>query len=138
MIGEDALEQWLELFAPEATYRIVPRDNYDAGLPLALMDCATRDALIDRIASLRQANEFNIHTSRHVIGPPRVERTAKGVWRVDASFAVYQADVQGVGRLFAVGAFKDRVVETALGMRFADKLIILDTFNVPGMLSRPL
>jgi len=63
---------WLELFAAECRYSVVPRENYDAGLPVALILCDSRAMLEDRIDALREANKFNILTDRHLIGLPRI------------------------------------------------------------------
>ena len=61
--------KWLDLFAAECRYQIVPRENFDRGLPAALVFCDSRAMLEDRIRALREANKYNIHTDRHVIGP---------------------------------------------------------------------
>ena len=63
---------WLGLFAPECTYNVVPRENYDRGLPVGLIYCDSRAMLEDRIMALREANKYNIHTDRHLIGLPRL------------------------------------------------------------------
>ncbi|MSP98456.1 MAG: anthranilate 1,2-dioxygenase, partial [Betaproteobacteria bacterium] len=33
LIDEDRLEDWVECFTDDCLYRIVPRENLDAGLP---------------------------------------------------------------------------------------------------------
>ena len=65
-------DEWLGLFAEECRYQVMPRENYDRGLPAALIFCDSRAMLEDRIRALREANKYNIHTDRHVIGLPRV------------------------------------------------------------------
>jgi 3-phenylpropionate/cinnamic acid dioxygenase small subunit len=138
LVGEDRLEDWLGLFTEGCAYRIVPRDNLMRGLPLALIDCGNREMLADRVAALREANEFNLHTSRHLIGLPLVLEEQPDSCRFEAAFAVYQADQEGRASLFAIGAYRDRIVKVPQGWRFADKMVIVDSFNVPGLLARPL
>jgi len=94
--------------------------------------------LEDRIRALREANKYNIHTDRHVIGLPRVFDDGPDGPRVEAPFAVYQTDQEGETRLFATGLYQDRVVQDGGGLRFRDKTIVLDTFAVPSLLSTPL
>src|SRR5580658_8153021 len=65
-------DEWLGLFAAECRYNIVPRENYDRGLPAALIFCDSRAMLEDRIMALREANKYNIHVDRHLIGLPRL------------------------------------------------------------------
>ncbi len=128
-------DEWLALFAEECRYQIMPRENYDRGLPAALVFCDSRAMLEDRIRALLEANKYNIHTDRHVIGLPRL--LDDGLL-VEAPFAVYQTDQEGETRLFATGLYRDRIEMGGRGPRIRDKLILLDTFAVPSLLSTPL
>jgi 3-phenylpropionate/cinnamic acid dioxygenase small subunit len=138
LIDAADFDVWLDLFAERCTYHIVPRDNYEQGLPAGLVFCDSRAMLEDRIGALREANKYNIHTDRHLIGLPRPVGgdTAEAV--VEAPFAVYQTDQEGETRLFATGLYRDRIVCEAGILKFRDKLVLLDTFAVPTLLSTPL
>jgi anthranilate 1,2-dioxygenase small subunit len=128
-------DDWLGLFAEECRYQIVPRENYDRGLPAALILCDSRAMLEDRIRALREANKYNIHTDRHIIGLPRILDDGLAL---EAPFAVYQTDQEGETRLFATGLYRDHLELGQHGMRIRDKLILLDTFAVPSLLATPL
>ncbi len=101
---------------------------------MALIFCDSRSMLEDRIRALRAANKYNIHTDRHVIGLPRIFDDGM----VEAPFAVYQTDQEGETRLFATGIYRDRLEVGDSRPKFRDKLILLDTFAVPSLLSTPL
>jgi len=131
-------DAWLDLFAAECRYSVVPRENYDAGLPVALILCDSRAMLEDRIDALRGANKYNIHTDRHLIGLPRIAAEHAGGLEIEAPFAVYQSDQEGDTRLFATGLYRDRLVPAGEALRIADKLVLLDTFAVPSLLATPL
>jgi anthranilate 1,2-dioxygenase small subunit len=135
LIDAGKFEQWLCLFAGECSYRIIPRENFDRGLPAALVFCDSRAMLEDRIRALREANQYNIHTDRHVIGLPRIFEAG---WAVEAPFAVYQTDQEGETRLFATGLYRDRLETAGQYLKIRDKLILLDTFAVPSLLATPL
>jgi 3-phenylpropionate/cinnamic acid dioxygenase small subunit len=92
--------------------------------------------LEDRIMALREANRYNIHNDRHLIGLPRLSG-ADGL-AVEAPFAVYQTDQEGETRLFATGLYRDRLELAGGGLKIRDKLILLDTFAVPTLLATPL
>ena len=47
LIDAAKFDEWLGLFAEKCTYHIVPRENYDRGLPAALVFCDSR-AMLDR------------------------------------------------------------------------------------------
>ena len=138
LIDASRFDEWLGLFAGECHYRIIPRENFDRGLPAALIFCDSRAVLEDRIRALREANKYNIHTDRHLIGLPRLIGEGGDAKLVEAPFAVYQTDQEGETRLFATGLYHNRVVVEAGGLKFRDKLVLLDTFAVPTLLATPL
>ena len=134
LIDASRYDEWLGLFAGECRYRIVPRENFDRDLPAALIFCDSRAVLEDRIRALREANKYNIHTDRHLIGLPRLNDEGLA----EAPFAVYQTDQEGETRLFATGLYRDRLEAVGPRLKFRDKLILLDTFAIPSLLATPL
>ena len=135
LIDVAKFDEWLDLFAEECRYQIIPRENFDRGLPAALVFCDSRAVLEDRLRALREANKYNIHTDRHVIGLPRILDDGRAV---EAPFAVYQTDQEGETRLFATGLYRDRLIPVGSRLKIRDKLILLDTFAVPTLLATPL
>ena len=135
LIDEAKFDEWLCLFAAECRYQIVPRENFDRGLPAPLVFCDSRAMLEDRICALREANKYNIHTDRHVIGLPRIFDTGPAI---EAPFVVYQTDQEGETRLFATGLYRDRLEAAGQHLKIREKLILLDTFAVPSLLATPL
>ena len=129
---------WLDLFAAACLYQIIPRENADLGMPAGLIFCDSRAVLEDRIMALREANKYNIHWDRHVIGLPRVLGDAGTEILVEASFAVFQSDQEGGSRLFSTGLYRDRIIAEGEGLKFRDKTVLLDTFAVPSLLATPL
>ena len=135
LIDMAKFDEWLGLFAEECRYQIVPRENFDRGLPAALVFCDSRAMLEDRIRALREANKYNIHSDRHVIGLPRISEDGPAL---EAPFAVFQTDQEGETRLFATGLYRDRLERSGQRLKIRDKLILLDTFAVPSLLATPL
>ncbi len=131
-------DAWLDLFAEECRYQVLPRENFERGLPAALIYCDNRAVLEDRMRALVEANKYNIHTDRHLIGLPHVTAIEGERLSVEAPFAVFQTDQEGESRLFATGLYRDELA--AAGDRFLirDKLVLLDTFAVPSLLATPL
>lgn len=135
LIDRAQFDKWLDLFTQECRYQVMPRENHDRGLPAALIFCDSRAVLEDRIRALREANKYNIHTDRHIIGLPRILEDGL---RVEAPFAVYQTDQEGETRLFATGLYCDHLEPAGGRLKIRDKLILLDTFAVPSLLATPL
>ncbi len=137
-IDAGEFEAWLDLFTEDASYRAVPRENFDRGLPVALIYCTNKNMLRDRIVSLREANEYNFHYDRHLITNVRVRALAEAEWQVDANYAVMQTDMEGNSRLFSVGRYQDRVRVEEERLLFCEKLVVIDNFSVPTLLATPL
>jgi 3-phenylpropionate/cinnamic acid dioxygenase small subunit len=137
LLDEAKYDEWLALFAAECRYNVLPRENWEQGLAVGLVYCDSRAMLEDRIMALREANKYNIHNDRHLIGLPRV--TGSDGLMIEAPFALYQTDQEGGTRLFATGLYRDRLEINAAGApKICDKLVLLDTFAVPTLLATPL
>jgi len=138
LIDEGRFDEWLDLFVEDCGYRVVPRENLAQGLPGCLILCENKDMLRDRVTALREANKFNIHVARHLIGLPRVTRAGAEELAVEASYSVFQSDQDGESRLFSVGSYLDRLRLIGGVPRFREKLVIVDSFAIPSLLATPL
>lgn len=137
-IDDDRLEEWLDLFAEDCSYRIAPRENVDQNLPASIIHCPNKNALRDRIVSLRNANAYNLHYDRHLVSNVRVAPAAGGLWQLKANYAAYQTTHGGESRLFSVGRYRDKLRFEGERLLFTEKLVIVDTFSVPTLLATPL
>ena len=139
-IDANELESWLDLFMPEADYRVVLRENVEQGLPGIIIWCDSRNMLRDRVESYRHVNEYNLHWDRHVIGPARFIAHDAGTWTVEANYTLAQtAQENGETRLFSVGLYRCKVVIAEDGdARLAGVEVIADTGLVPTLLATPL
>jgi anthranilate 1,2-dioxygenase small subunit len=137
-LDSDRLEDWLELFADDCVYQIVPRENVELGLPVTLMLCENKDMLRDRIVSLREANEYSVHTDKHVISNVRIKDAVDGGFAVEANYAMFQADNEGNGSLYSFGTYIDEVVLDGDVAKFRRKTVIVDNWSIPHMLSTPI
>ena len=100
------------------------------------MSCDNKD--VTTRAALTDANKYNIHVPRHVIGLPRVTRLARDVLAVEAAYTVFQSDQEGDTRLFSVGCYQDRVRAVGGRLLIQEKIVIVDSFAVPSLLATPL
>lgn len=138
LLDNDKLEEWTELFTPDARYEILPRDNVDRGYPLALMCCRNQAMLRDRVLALRVANEYNLHYDRHVIGIPKYMSVSHDELAFEVNYVVIQTDQHGSSKVFSSGVYKDRVAVEDGVMRIKEKLVVVDTFCVPTLIATPL
>ena len=139
-IDENKLELWPDLFTAEGCYRVTTADNFERGLPLALIYASSRAMLRDRVRSLREANVYEAQRYRHVIGPALIGAQHDGEVQAQTSFMVARIMHTGEVILFATGCYRDRVVLGVSGAeaRFAEKIVILDSRLIDTLLAIPL
>ena len=137
-LDEDRLEEWLELFSVDCTYKIVPRDNYDLNLPVTLMLCENRNMLRDRIVSLREANQFTVHRDRRLISNIKIKQSIESEFLVTGNYVVYQADREGSGSLFSFGFYDSTIIFVSEKPKFYSMMVVVDNWAIPHMLSTPI
>jgi len=137
-IADNLLEEWPNFFVDDCLYQVLPRENKEQGFPLAIMMCDSKGMLQDRVKSLRDANIYNIHYPLHQISNIEIlERDAAGV-HVRSNYSCYQTNQDGETSVYSVGQYRDLVVFEGEQPKFKEKLVILDSYNVPNLLAVPL
>ncbi len=137
-LDDDALEEWPGFFTADCVYRIVPRDNFDRGLPLALLSCESRDGLADRVRAVRETQVFVPRTLRHLVSGVRIREAQGARLLTGASFAVFETLPEEETRIKVVGRTLDVVVREDGRLRFAERTCVLDSVLIPGSLVVPV
>jgi 3-phenylpropionate/cinnamic acid dioxygenase small subunit len=145
-LDDGELEQWPELFTEECLYKIIPRDNFERGLPLALMLCESKGMLQDRVAAVRQTSVYAPRSLRHLVSSIRIKplnpanRGTPEPWcvGVHANYLVLETPHGEETRVFNAGKYLDRVVRDGATLKFKEKLCVFDSVLVPGSLIYPI
>ena len=137
-LDDDRLEDWPDFFLDDARYLIQSRENRDAGLYGYILYFENKAMMRDRITSLRIANHYNLHTDRHLITNVDILGVSDGVYDTRANYAVIQTDAEGRSDLFSAGEYVDRIVFRRGVPKFKERLVLLDTANIVGLLAVPL
>ena len=118
--------------------RIIPRENYDRGLPLAIMRCESKGMLKDRVVAIRDTMMYEPRYMRHMISGIRVTGESPEGIIVEANNAVFETPVDDLTRVFNVGRCLDRIVRDEGQLKFAEKHCVYDSVLVPNSLIYPL
>ena len=137
-IDEDRLEDWPNFFVEDCRYVISTRDDFDAGLPFGVIYADSRSMLLDRVTALRQANIYEPHGYRHVVGPIRVLDGANGVAEARSNFMITRIMKDGAMMLFATGEYRDRVAVGSEPFKFVERLVLTDSHKFDTLLALPL
>jgi 3-phenylpropionate/cinnamic acid dioxygenase small subunit len=137
-LDEGELERWPEFFTEACLYKVMPRENWEQALPVAVVWCESRAMLRDRVTALRETALYAPRLLRHVIGNIRVRAMAPEGLRLTASFVLLQTMLDEPSAVFLCGRYLDRVVEEGGALRFAEKLCVYDSTIVPTSLVYPV
>lgn len=136
-LDERRYDDWLALFAAEASYIVQPRENHDAGLPLATIRLTSRGMIKDRIHGITETLYHAPYYQRHAIGPQRIKPTDAG-WLVEANYLVIRTHSNQPSDIFNAGRYIDTITEEQGALRFAKKLCVFDTELIPNSLIYPI
>lgn len=137
-LDDGELERWPEFFTEQCRYEIIPRENFERGLPLAIMRCESRAMLVDRVAALRRSAVFGPRALRHLISGLRIIAADDTVIQAQANYAVLQTLPDEETTVFNAGRYLDRLVREQRTLRFQERLCVFDSVLVPGSLVFPI
>jgi len=137
-LDEERFEEWPDFFVESCLYKIVPRENFDRGLPLATWLCEGKGYLADRVTAIRKTA---------VYAPRYVKRLITGIlvlgWNAEvletrANYGAFETLLDEPTRVFNVGCYHDRIVVENGTLRFKEKICVFDSLLVPNSLIYPL
>jgi anthranilate 1,2-dioxygenase small subunit len=137
-IDDDRLEAWPSFFIADCRYVIIDRDNHAKGMPVGIWTCESRGMLEDRVLSLREANVYEPHRYRHLIGGIRIRGEADGVYSVESSYAVIRTMQGGEVTVFSSGKYLDKVIFEGGAPRFAERIVVCDSGRIDTLIVIPI
>jgi 3-phenylpropionate/cinnamic acid dioxygenase small subunit len=137
-LDEERFEEWPEFFTDPCIYKIIPRMNFDRGLPLATWLCESKGYLQDRVVAIRKTSVYGPRYIRRFVSAIRIVRDTESEIEVRANYAAYETLPDEFTRVFSVGQYRDRIVIIDGRMKFAEKICIFDSELVPNSLIYPL
>lgn len=137
-IDEGRLEDWPNFFVEAGRYSILTRDDFDQGLPFGVISATSKAMLLDRVTALRQANIYEPHGYRHVVGPIRVIDSDGRIANVRSNFMIARIMKDGATMLFATGEYRDRVDVTSEPFMFVERIVLTDSHKFDTLLALPL
>ena len=137
-LDDGELERWPEFFPETCLYKVLPRENFDRHLPIAVIACESRAMLRDRVTALSQTALYAPRIVRHHLSSLRIRALEPDGIRASANFLLIQTLVDHPSEIFLAGAYDDRIVEADGTLRFAEKICVYDSTIVPTSLVFPV
>jgi salicylate 5-hydroxylase small subunit len=141
-LDDQRFDDWPVFFSEDGRYKVQSRENFEMGLPLALMDLESRAMMMDRIYGATQTIYHGPYYMRHVIGCARIVRFDKTTVEAETSYAVFRtkpgASGGGVAEVYSVGRYVDRIIRDADRLLFAERVCVYDSETILNSLIYPI
>jgi 3-phenylpropionate/cinnamic acid dioxygenase small subunit len=137
-LAEGDYERWPEFFTETCRYQIIPRESYEMGHPIGLMQAESRGMLTDRVAAIRKTMLYAPRIVQRLVSGVVLRAIEPGGMRLSASFAVFQTMLNEPSQVFLCGRLYDRVVDDGGTLRFAERICVTDSTLVPTSLVFPI
>ena len=138
VLDKDRLEEWPEFFVEDCLYRIIPRENYEAGQRQCLMQGDSKGMLIDRVRAIRTTQVYAPRYCRRFYSGLRVVDSAGNELKTEQNLLVVHTLVSQFSKILGCAECHDRLILTDSGqLKFVERTIVLDTEMVDNTIIYP-
>lgn len=129
---------WADCFDEDCFYIVTTAENHQSGMLAGLMYADSKGMLKDRIAALKEANIYERHTYRHVMGQPFITRRDGALAYAETPFLVARVMRTGETSLFASGRYFDCYVVSDERILLRERQVVCDSSRIDTLLALPL
>jgi salicylate 5-hydroxylase small subunit len=137
-LDERRFDAWPEFFLPEGHYKVQARENFDRGLPLALIALESQGMMKDRVYGITNTIYHAPYYTRHVVSPAQVLEVSGGRIRAQANYAVFRTRPGDASEVYNVGRYIDTFERTPAGLKLASRTCVYDSEMVLNSLIYPV
>lgn len=131
------LDDWPGLFTEDCIYRVIPRENFEAGYTLSTIYAESRGMLIDRVMGVTRTQMYAPRYYRRFPGPIRiVSRDGDGV-RVRHNLLVVQTLIDRQTEIVLSAVCHDCLVSDDDRTRLKERIVVFDSEMIPNSLIYP-
>ena len=137
VLDDGRFEEWPAFFMEECLYRVIPRENHEAGYALCTMYGESRGMLIDRVMGMTRTQMFAPRYYRRFPGPIRiVSREDDGV-RVRQNLLVVQTLIDHETKIVLSAVCHDVLVSDSGRPRLRERIVVFDSEMLPNSFIYP-
>jgi salicylate 5-hydroxylase small subunit len=131
-------DDWPDFFLEDGQYKLQARENFDRGLPLALMALESRGMMKDRVYGVTQTIYHGPYYTRHVVSPARILSVEGDCIKAEANYAVFRTRPGGVSEVYNVGRYIDEIIRKGGCLKFRSRLCVYDSEMILNSLIYPI
>lgn len=137
-IDDGPIEDWPEHFTDDAFYKVTTADNHRRGLPAGIIWANNKAMLKDRISALKEANIYEPHAYRHLLGQPAILEESENGATSETSFLVVRITGDGPTDVFASGRYLDEYTFADDETLLKKRVVVCDSNRTDTLLVLPL
>lgn len=138
ILDEMELDSWAAQFTEDARYEVIPRENYDQGLPHATLYCRGIGMIHDRVTAIREALIYEERSLRHLISAVRLNATEGDELSTQANFLLIESMADKPPEMIMVGRYVDRLVDKGDAFMIRDRRCVFDNYWAPRAIIIPV
>ena len=130
-------EAWADSFTEDCRYRIIPRENYDRGLPLCLID-DDRAGILQRVKLIKELWQYEPFRETRQLSNVSVSSPSEERAIASSTLTVYRTTAEGDSSLHMVARVEDQLMNLGVhGWKIKERLVNLESFKVHNNLILP-
>lgn len=137
-LDEGRYAEWPEFFTEDCVYRVIPRENFDRGLPLATLAFESRGMLKDRVFGITQTLFHAPYYQRHIVSAARIKDVTQEVVHAEANYLVIRTKQNEPSEVFNAGRYIDVVVRERGQLRFRERYCVFDSELIQNSIIYPI
>ncbi len=138
LLDSNDLSTWPDLFVEDGRYRLQSRENFDAGLPLCIMDYESQGMLRDRIYGVQNTIFHDPYSQRHVCSAPLVLQCDADTIECESSFIVVRTQRDTMPQIISAGRYIDQIVRDGATLKFKLRTAVYDNDLLPNSVIKPI
>ncbi len=137
-LDDKRFNDWPLFFTEDGHYKVQARENFDRGLPLALIALESQGMMKDRVYGITQTIYHGPYYMRHIISPARIISHSGDDIRAEANYAVFRTKPGGVSEVYNVGRYIDELTKKSDSWKFRSRLCVYDSEMILNSLIYPI
>jgi salicylate 5-hydroxylase small subunit len=135
-------DEWPLFFTEDGHYKLQARENFDRGLPLALIALESQGMMKDRVYGITQTIYHGPYYMRHVVSPSRITLHSTSddgdVIQAEANYAVFRTRPGSITEVYNVGRYIDEVIKKGDSWKYRSRLCVYDSEMILNSLIYPV
>jgi 3-phenylpropionate/cinnamic acid dioxygenase small subunit len=137
VLDDVRLEEWPGFFTEDCLYRVIPRENFEAGYTLSTIYAESRGMLIDRVMGLTRTQMYAPRYYRRFPGPLRIVSRDGDSVRTRHNLLVVQTLTDKQSEIILSAVCHDMLVPGEGRPYLRERIVVFDSEMIPNSLIYP-